>query len=127
MRQRWSEQPAAHLAKKLPPAKRPETEPKLQAPCAVSQSDKPVVDENCHGAEEEGHSVSGGDCRPYNVGEHPRAATCCLTFELSRPHRHGAWPAGRMMYHSGKRAKCHAGVGRLQRRVRPRYLAEVDF
>ena len=64
MRQRWSVQPAARLVKTLPPAKRPETEPKLQAPCAVSQRDKPVVDENCHGAEEEGNSAFGGDCRP---------------------------------------------------------------
>ena len=64
MRQRRGEQPAAHLVKTLPPAKRPETEPKLQAPCPASQRDKPVVDENCHGAEEEGHLVFGGDCRP---------------------------------------------------------------
>ena len=41
-----------------------------------------------------------------------------LTFELSRERRYGAWPAGRMMDHSGKRAKCHAGASRLQRRVR---------
>ena len=43
----------------------------------------------------------------------------CLTFELSGPHRIGAWPAGRMMNHSGKRAKCQAGGGPLERRVRP--------
>ena len=41
-----------------------------------------------------------------------------LTFELRRERRCGAWPAGRMMDHSGKRAKCHAGASRLQRRVR---------
>ena len=29
-----------------------------------------------------------------------------------------AWPAGRMMNHSGRRAKCHAGASRLERRVR---------
>ncbi len=46
---------------------------------------------------------------------------CCLTFELRRERRYGAWPAGRMMDHSGKRAKCYAGASRLQRRVRPRF------
>ena len=46
----------------------------------------------------------------------------CLTFELRRERRCGAWPAGRMMNHSGRRAKCHAGASRLQRRVRPHCL-----
>ena len=47
---------------------------------------------------------------------------CCLTFEVGRERWCGAWPAARMMNrlnHSGKRAKCHAGAGRLERRVRP--------
>jgi hypothetical protein len=41
-----------------------------------------------------------------------------LTFELSREHRCGAWPASRMMTASASRAKCHAGASRLERRVR---------
>ena len=45
-----------------------------------------------------------------------------LTFELRRERRCGAWPAGRMMNHSGRRAKCHAGASRLERRVRPHCL-----
>ena len=48
-----------------------------------------------------------------------RASRCCLTFELRRERRCGAWPAGRMMNQTGKRAKCHAGASRLERRVRP--------
>jgi hypothetical protein len=48
-----------------------------------------------------------------------------LTFELSRERRYGAWPAGRMMYHSGRRAKCHAGASRLQRRVRRRRVRSL--
>ncbi len=44
---------------------------------------------------------------------------CALTFELRRERRYGAWPAGWMMYHSRRRAKCYAGASRLQRRVRP--------
>lgn len=43
---------------------------------------------------------------------------CRLTFELRRERRCGAWPAVRMMNHSGKRAKRHAGGSRLERRVR---------
>ena len=36
---------------------------------------------------------------------------CGLTFELRGRSRNGAWPAGRMMDHSGRRAKCQAGGG----------------
>ncbi len=62
--------------------------------------------------------VFGGDCRPSGVGERLKWGVCWLTFELRGRNRHGAWPAGRMMYHSGKRAKCHAGGGPwLERRV----------
>ncbi len=43
----------------------------------------------------------------------------CLTFELSGRRRCGAWPAGRMMAHSGPRAKCHAVGSPLERGVRP--------
>jgi len=45
-----------------------------------------------------------------------------LTFELSRPRRDGTWPARRMMTARALRAKCHAGVGRLERRVRQHCL-----
>ena len=41
-----------------------------------------------------------------------------LTFELSGRHRVGAWPAKRMMTLAGSRAKCQAGGGPLERRVR---------
>ncbi len=51
-----------------------------------------------------------------------RASLCCLTFELRRERRDGAWPAGWMMNHSRRRAKCHVGASRLQRRVRPHCL-----
>jgi hypothetical protein len=44
---------------------------------------------------------------------------CGLTFELSGPHRQGAWAARRMMNHNASRPKCLAGVGPLERRVRP--------
>jgi hypothetical protein len=44
-----------------------------------------------------------------------------LTFELRGERRHGAWPAGRMLYHTGRRAKCHAGASPLERRVRPHF------
>ncbi len=37
--------------------------------------------------------------------------TCGLTFELRGRSREGAWPAGRMMDHTGSRAKCLAGGG----------------
>ena len=47
----------------------------------------------------------------------------CLTFELSGSRRCGAWPAGRMMKHSGPRAKCHAVGSPLDRGVRHR----LDF
>ncbi len=46
-----------------------------------------------------------------------------LTFEPRGEPRCGAWPAGRMMTHSGNRAKCQAGASRLQRRVRPQTAA----
>jgi hypothetical protein len=41
-----------------------------------------------------------------------------LTFELSGPRRVGAWPARCMMTASASRAKCQAGGGPLERRVR---------
>jgi hypothetical protein len=44
---------------------------------------------------------------------------CWLTFELSGPRRIGAWPARCMMTASASRAKCQAGGGPLERRVRP--------
>ena len=71
-------------------AKHPETEPTLQAPWLPSQRGKPVIAENHHGAEEEGHFAFGGDRRICSAGEHPSVATCCLTFELSRERRCGA-------------------------------------
>ena len=43
---------------------------------------------------------------------------CRLTFELSGPHRIGARPAKRMMTLAVSRAKCQAGGGPLERRVR---------
>jgi hypothetical protein len=42
---------------------------------------------------------------------------CRLAFELRGSHRHGAWPAQRMMTLAVARAKCHAGAGPLERRV----------
>ena len=48
--------------------------------------------------------------------------TCGLTFELSGRHRIGAWPAKRMMTLAGSRAKCQAGGGPLERRVRAHLL-----
>ena len=48
----------------------------------------------------------------------------CLTFELSGHHRRGAWPARRMMPCIASRAKCHAGGGPLERRVRPHLAAK---
>ena len=41
-----------------------------------------------------------------------------LTFELSGRRRVGAWAAKRMMTLAGSRAKCQAGGGPLERRVR---------
>jgi hypothetical protein len=49
-----------------------------------------------------------------------KAVVCGLTFELSGRHRIGAWPAKRMMTLAGSRAKCQAGGGPLERRVRRR-------
>ena len=46
-----------------------------------------------------------------------------LTLGRRRGRRDGTWPAGRMMNQTGKRAKCHAGASRLQRRVRAQCLA----
>ncbi len=119
MRQRWSEQPAAHLAKTLPPAKRPETEPKLLAPWPRSQKDKPVPTRTAAAVRGRGAFGLRRRLPPSGDGEHPSAATCCLTFELRRERRCGAWPARRMIRTTGSRAKCHAGASRLQRRVRP--------
>ncbi|ABM93338.1 hypothetical protein Mpe_A0376 [Methylibium petroleiphilum PM1] len=42
-------------------------------------------------------------------------ALCGLTFELSRPWRHGALAAKRMINMTGSRPRCHAGAGRLER------------
>ena len=50
-----------------------------------------------------------------------------LTFELRGERRRGAWPAGRMMYHTGRRAKCHAGASPLERRVRPHRVTLLDL
>ena len=50
-----------------------------------------------------------------------------LTFELGGETRCGAWPTGRMMDHSGKRAKCQAGASRLQRRVRLHIAARTTL
>src|SRR5690606_4928733 len=47
-----------------------------------------------------------------------------LTFELRRECRCGAWPAGWMMYHSGRRAKCHAGASRLSEGLGLRLVAD---
>ena len=58
-----------------------------------------------------------------------RSAWCIrrLTFELSRPRRCGAWPARRMMTARAWRAKCHAGAGRLERRVRQHCLGRTEL
>ena len=55
----------------------------------------------------------------------PRAVWCGLTFEVSGRRRCGAWPAGRMMKHSGPRAKCHAVGSPLDRGVRHRLSGPV--
>lgn len=53
-------------------------------------------------------------------------ALCGLTFELSRPWRHGALAAKRMINMTGSRPRCHAGAGRLERRVRPHSVTAQD-
>ena len=50
---------------------------------------------------------------------------CGLTFEVSGSRRCGAWPAGRMMKHSGPRAKRHAVGSPLDRGVRHRLSGPV--
>jgi len=76
----------------------------------------------CTKVAEEGISHLAATAAPEAMASTLSATWCCLTFELSRPHRYGAWPARRMMTVSALRAKCHAGVGRLERRVRQHCL-----
>lgn len=48
---------------------------------------------------------------------------CGLAFELGRERRCAAWTARRKIRTSATWSKCHAGASRLQRRVRPHWLA----
>ncbi len=113
------ERPATRgRVKTLLRAKHRETEPTLQAPWLPSQRGKPLLTRTAAAAR--GRRAFGLRRRlpPSGDGEHLSAATCCLTFELRRERRYGAWPARRMIRTTGSRAKCHAGASRLQRRVR---------
>ena len=69
----------------------------------------------------------GREARMHSLrGRNETAGLRCLTFEVSGRRRCGAWPAGRMMKHSGPRAKCHAVGSPLDRGVRHRHLAQVN-
>ena len=72
----------------------------------------------------EGRGVVAREARMHLLrGRTETAGLRCLTFEVSGSRRCGAWPAGRMMKHSGPRAKCHAVGSPLDRGVRHRTRA----
>jgi len=73
------------------------------------------------------HLAFGGDCGPAKVASTFSAPWCCLTFELRRERRDGAWPARPMIRTTASRAKCHAGASRLQRRVRRHCAALLQW
>jgi hypothetical protein len=96
------------------PAFAPRTQPR-PGWCTGPDTELPQTAAACAWRPRRANSCSGAE----GSMKRQRLWICGLTFELSGRHRIGAWPAKRMMTLAGSRAKCQAGGGPLERRVRP--------